>query len=155
MIDPSFKLMRWALFFTAPIFVVGWLMMDSKLTIQQSSEIDAVISYVTKKQVEYVRLLTAQHGEIEVSCLQASELCQRKRPAHGEKLLVHVQNTGILSGWWLVSATHGGEPLVTLEVQSAAYRQAKFMWGLGTLAAVLAVLVFLYFAPFRPPQHEA
>jgi len=147
--------MRWVVLLTAPLFILGWLLMDSKLSPQQASETEAMVSYITRKQVEYVRLLTQQHGEIEVSCRQARELCDRGRPQKGAQLLVRVQNTGIFSGWWLVTAQHNGEPIVTLEVQSSDYRQAKIMWGLGALAFATAAFVLWRFAPFGPPRHEA
>ena len=141
--DIPFRLLRLLLFFWTFVLVSAWLMLPTKLDLQQARESTPVASRVELKSVTYVILSGASHAEVRIRCSDAPALCRAPVPARGAVVRVWLQHVG-LAGHWVVAADYNGRPVASVESQNSLYRIEKLFWGLG---AALAQVPYLSLKP--------
>ncbi|MEK8034928.1 hypothetical protein AACH06_29280 [Ideonella sp. DXS29W] len=156
MTDTQFTVFRWLAIPAAMVIAANWFTLSSSLRLADAIETTATVKTGTFKGQRVAYLQTAKLGEVRVECSNAPQLCNAKVCPPRVSVKVWLQTPGPLHWPWVVAAEREGSTIITPEMQAPIYRKAKFVWAIGTLAAVLIGFMLWYAAPYkRALQGEA
>jgi hypothetical protein len=137
----------------ALMFASDWLLLRSELKTEDSTLSEGVAARSTFKGVPVTYISRTSVGEVRVPCSDAEALCLVPR---NSDVKVWLERPAFFHDYWVVAAEYKGRRIIDPEQQRSRYRFAKFMWGFGTLAAILVAVALVKFPPdVENPANES